>query len=300
MGSRTMGIRSALSSLTTAEARRAAARGLLVLCALGYLITLFVLFARGGELRSWLFTLLIWTLFVYLPLRIVLEAFQSIAPTIRRGLVAETVGRADRYATRSSIILLVEALLQREVVMPRIATPLQRIKSHDGAVAILSHLGRDDSDRHRDATIRCLALIDRWIIELAASARSPAPPPIQTRWADLRALIALAAVGKVLLAAYADRTDTPLRIPTLGDRDPGDYLDTCLDFSDELALEVDPIPWTEPSLALSVDSATFEHLRRTWSAFASTEPPALEARMAFLNELFSETDGVRSARSTVG
>jgi hypothetical protein len=82
-------------------------------------------------------------------------------------------------------------------------------------------------------------------------------------------------------------------IPELDDRRPGDYLDTCLDYCDELALEVDPDPWTEPSLRLSHDSAGLETLRRTWMTFASTEPPALEARTAFLAEFFPQATGVR-------
>ncbi len=288
-----MGIRFALSTLSTSEARQSAGRWLLFLCAVGYVVTLWVLFILGRGLGGWLFTLLIWVLIIYIPLRILLEAFQSIAPRIRGGLVTQTAGRADRYATRPSISLLVEAMLQREVVMPRIATPLQRVKAHDGAVAILARLGSQGLDDHREAIRRCLTMIDRWIIDLASAARSSAPPPIQARWADLRALISLAASTKILLAAYEDRAGRACVIPGLADRQAGAYLDTCLDYCDELALEVDPDPWTELPLGFSLESATLETLLHTWMAFASTEPPALEARAAFLQEFFPQTTVVR-------
>ncbi len=288
-----MGLRFALSTLTTSEARQSVGRWLLFLCAVGYVATLWVLFIRGRGLGGWLFTLLAWVLFVYLPLRILLEAFQSIAPRIRGRLVTQTTGRADRYATRPSISLLVEAMLQREVVMPRIATPLQRVKAHDGAVAILSRLGSQGLDDHREALTRCLTMIDRWIIDLASAARSPAPPPIQARWADLRALIALAALVKILLAAYEDRAGRACVIPEVADRQVGAYLEACLDYCDELALEVDPDPWTELPLGLSLESATLEALLHSWMAFASTESPALEARAAFLQEFFPRITVVR-------
>lgn len=276
-----MGIRFALSNLTRADARQSAARWLLLLCAFGYGLTLSVLFARGGGLRDWLFALFAWGLFVYLPLRILLEAFQSIAPRIRRSLVAQTLGQPRRYAMRPSVELLVDRMLDREVVMPRIATPLQRMKAHDGAVAVLLRLGREDLASHRGATIRCLAVIDRWVAELGADTSGP----IQARWASLRALAALAALTRILLAAYHDRAGAPLTVPNLQDRSLEAYLDACLDYCDELALKVDALPWTEPPLELPPQAATSEVVRGAWSTFAQTEPPAVEARDAFLTAL---------------
>jgi len=276
-----MGIRFALSNLIKADVRQSAARWLLLLCVFGYGITLSVLFARGSGLRGWLFALFTWSLFVYLPLRILLEAFQSIAPRIRQRLVAQTVGHPDRYATRPSIELLVDRMLEHEVLMPRISTPHQRMKAHDGAVGVLLRVGRKDIASHREATARCLAVIDRWMEDLTADAAQP----IQARWANLRALAALAAVGKILLAAYRDRAGAPLVIPHLQPRSLEAYLDACLDYCDELALKIDALPWTEPSLELAPRDATSDVVRRTWVTFAQTEPPALEAREAFLNAL---------------
>ncbi len=287
-----MGIRFALSTLTHAEARQRAARWLLAVCVVGYVVTLSVLFARGDDLRGWLFILLAWALFVYIPLRIVLEAFQTIAPRIRSTLVAETAGQPDRYASRSSIELLVDGMLDHAVVMPRIAKPLQRGKARDGAVAVLRQLGREDLAQHQEALTRTLATLDQWVADLAASMRGDAAIPIQARWADLRALIALAVLAKAVLAAYQDRAGAPLAVPGLQDRALAAYLDACLDYCDELALKVEALPWTEAPLGLPAGETT-EDVRRTWKAFAETEPPALAARDAFVRAILSRPTAAR-------
>lgn len=284
-----MGIRFVLSNLTRSDARQSAARWLLLLCALGYGLTLWVLFARGTGLRGWLSPLFFWALFIYLPLWILLQAFQTIAPRIRQHLVAQTVGHPRRYATRASIELLIDGMFAREIVMPRIATPLERVKAHDGTVAVLLRLGRDD-DLHllRDTVTRGLAVIDRWVADLVAASRD-ASQPIQARWADVRALIALAALLKTCVAAYYDRAGAPLTVPGLQGSSLDAYLDACLDYSDELALKVDPRPWNEPALGLPIVEGIGEEVRRTWMAFAQTEPPALETRDAFLTAFLPPT-----------
>ncbi len=124
-------------------------------------------------------------------------------------------------------------------------------------------------------------MIDRWVRDLAADTSGP----IQDRWASLRALTALAALTRILVAAYQDRAGAPLTIPTLQDRSLETYLDTCLDYCDELALKVDPLPWTEPPLELPPQAVTSEDVRGAWGTFAQTEPPAVEARDAFLTAL---------------
>ncbi len=280
-----MSIRFALSNLTKLETRQMAARWLLFLCAVGYLVTLSVLFATGVGLRGWLFTLFAWGLFVYLPLRILLETFQTIGPQIRRRLLAQTAVQPTRYATRASIELMVDGMLDREVVLPRIAKPVQRSKAQEGAVAVLLRVGRGDLARHRDAVLHCLAAVDRWITSVAGWARGGASENIQARWADLRALVAFVAMTKTLLATYRDRRGEAVSEVGTGPRNLDEYLDTCLDYCDELALKVDAIPWSEPPLDLSISVETREALRRTWMTFCETEAPALDARETFLTAL---------------
>src|SRR2546426_2559134 len=83
-----MTLRRLLSNLGDAEARRRAARTLAVLCAIGYALTIVVMAGSGAGLRRWFFALLVWGALIYTPLHILLEAFQTIAPTIRQRLIA--------------------------------------------------------------------------------------------------------------------------------------------------------------------------------------------------------------------
>ncbi len=282
-----MSVRFALSNLTKLEARLLVARWLLIFCIVGYLLTLSVLFATGVGLRRWFFVLFAWCVFVYLPLRILLETFQTIAPGIRRGLVAQAAGQSDRYATRASVELMVDAIFDREVVMPRIAKPVQSTKAQEGAVVVLLRVARGDLARHREAVLHCLAAIDNWIAQVALSSRGRAAEAIQARWADLRALIAFTALTKTLLAAFRDRGGELLSVPKVDNLDH--YLDACLDHCDELALQVDPVSWTEPPLGLPIAVEDSAELRRAWTAFCETESPALEARETFLATLLPST-----------
>ncbi|MGH2399504.1 MAG: hypothetical protein ACRDF6_06630, partial [bacterium] len=118
-----MDLRLILSRLASAETRAAAGRGLAIVCAIGFVLTVIVLVAAGGRADQWFFILLVWALFVYVPLRILLEAAQTLAPGLRRRLVAHASTQSERYASRSGIELMVDGLFEREVVMPRITTP---------------------------------------------------------------------------------------------------------------------------------------------------------------------------------
>ncbi len=283
-----MSLRFALSNLTKSEARQTVARWLIVLCAAGYLFTLSVMFATGGGLRRWFGALLVWALIFYLPLRILLETFQTLGPRLRRNLVSQVAGLPSRYANRASVELIVDGLFEREIVMPRIAKPVQTAKAKEGAVAVLLRVGQGDVVHFREAVVRCLATVDRWVAEIAEWSARAVPDNIQARWADLRALVSLTAQTKTLIAAYRDRSSESFAIPRLDGGSVGRYLDACLDYCDDLALKVDAQPWTEPPLGLMITPEVGEEMRRAWVRFCETASPALEAREAFVNVLLPQ------------
>jgi len=289
-----MDLRLLVSTLADARTRGAAGRALAVVTALGVLLTMAVLLASGRGLHRWFFVLLVWALFVYVPLRILLEAAGTLGPALRRRLAAAAAARADRYGTRPQIELMVDGLLDRHVVMPRIATPIQAEKARDGAVAVLVLAGSDDAGLHRAAGT-CLAVVDRWVTTLGRRAVEE-HQSIQDRWGEVRALAAMAAMTQVLLAAYTDRTATPFDLADGQIGDPDAFLEACLAYCDDLALEVDVGPWPEPPLALPLPQGQSEEIRTAWTRFVETGPPALEARTKFVTVLF--TPSSRSGRST--
>jgi hypothetical protein len=273
-------VRLALSTLASPAARTAAARWLLAVCAFGYVLTLTIMVALGGGTQRWFFALLAWGLFVYVPLRILLEAFQTIAPALRRTLVDQSSHRADRYDTRTTIELMVETLYEGSVTMPRIATPVQGVRTRAGAVAILLRVRRQDSAPLAVVLTRCLATVDVWVRDLGTAAGREASGNIQIRWAGVRAVVGLAALTKVLIAAAADRGEPPF-VTTLDPRLANEYLDACLDYCDDLALQVEALPWTAPALDLEVPAETVTAVRERWREYCNIEPPAVEARRAF-------------------
>jgi hypothetical protein len=267
--------------LASPLARQTAARWLLATCLLGYAVTMAVMSARGTGLQRWFFALLAWALFVYIPGRILLEAFQTIAPEMRRTLMDQAATRADRYRSRASIELMVEGFYDRTVLLPRIATPVQSEKAKAGAGAILVHTGRKESARLAMTVTRCLAATDTWVRELGGWAGREAAGNIQIRWAGVRAVIALAAVTKVLMAAAADRGEAPFMIP-LDPNAAAEHLDAALDYCDDLALQVDVVPWQQPALVLPVSPEVRMAVRTRWMRFCDTPSPAVESRAAFV------------------
>lgn len=273
--------RLALSALASPAARQSAARWLLAACLVGYIVTLAVMAARGTGPQRWFFPLLAWALFVYLPLRILLETAQTLAPAVRRTLTDEAAQRADRYTARGPLELLVDRFYGRHVVMPRIATPLQGIRARAAAVAVFLRLSRRDAVSLPVVLTRCLAALDVWVHALGIQAAREGSGNIQLRWAGVRAVIALAALTKILLAAAEDRREPPFAAdlpPSLAD----DYLDACLDYCDDLALQVEVVPWTEPPLDLGVPPEIVTAVRERWTQYCEIDPPAVDARTAFV------------------
>src|SRR5207244_2410648 len=90
-------------------------------------------------------------------------AIQTLAPAMRQRLIAQTATRPDRYASRAAIELVVDGLLGRSVIMPRIATPVQQAKAREGAVAVLERVGGRSADIAA-AALHGLAAVERWAI----------------------------------------------------------------------------------------------------------------------------------------
>lgn len=273
-----MGLRLTITKLASPGTRAAAARALAVLTAVGFVLTMLIIVAAGNAAEQWFFVLLVWVALVYLPLRILLEAAHTFAPALRRALAAQASEQPGRHATRADVELMVEQLFERAVVMPRIATPVHADKAKAGAVALLVQAG--DETGWRRATRGCLGAVDRWVTWLGQWAAQEGAS-IQARWGEVRALAALAAMTRVLLAAEKDRGGQPWGEGDASVPDTAEFLDTCLDYCDDLALQVEVAPWSWPPLGLPLPQESADELRSTWRTFVETTPPALEARAAF-------------------
>ncbi len=273
-------LRRLLSLLTDAGSRQTTARALGAVCVVGYLVTLGMMAASDAGLRRWFFALLVWAVVVYIPLRIVLEAIYSLAPALRSKLIAQTVTRSDRYASRGTIELVVDGLIADAVVMPRIATPAQHGKVKDGAVAILLRVREDGDAAVARAAQRCLATVERSVTQNASWSADQAAHNIQVRWATVRALAALAGMTRVLIGAFEDRSGQTFSAGSLDSARAIAYLEACLDFCDQLALEVDVAPWTEAALQLDIAPGLRDRIWEAWKTYADIPSPALEARQA--------------------
>jgi len=272
-----------LSTLTDAGSRQTTARALGVICVVGYLVTLGAMAASGAGLRRWFFALLVWVVVVYIPLRIVLEAIYSLAPALRTKLIAQTVTRSDRYASRGTIELVVDGLIAESVVLPRIATPVQHGKVKDGAVAILMRAREDGDAAVARAAQRCLAAVERWVVTQSATwSAAQTAHNIQARWATVRALAALAGMTRVLIAAFEDQSGQKFSAGPVDGARAIAYLEACLDFCDQLALEVDVAPWTESALPLDIAPALRDRIWEAWKTYADIPSPALGARQAMV------------------
>ncbi len=276
-----------LSTLTDAGSRQTTARALGVICIIGYMVTLGAMASSGAGLRRWFFALLVWVVVVYIPLRIVLEAIYSLAPALRTKLIAQTVTRSDRYASRGSIELVVDGLIAESVVMPRIATPAQSGKVKDGAVAILMRAREDGDAAVARAAQRCLAAVERWVTQSASWSAAQAAHNIQARWATVRALAALAGMTRVLIAAFEDQSGQKFSAGPVDSARASAYLEACLDFCDQQALEVDVAPWTESALHLDIAPGLRDRIWEAWKTYADIPSPALGARQAMVEAVLT-------------
>lgn len=278
-----MGIRFWLSRLGEARHRRTATRWLLTLALGGFGLTMLVLIATGRGTGRWFFALAVWLALIFIPLWLVTQVFQTLGPTLRRRLSAGLAGREDRYRRPSTVTLIVEDLLERQVVMPRIATPVAAQKARDAAVALVVRANRqgDVLETLRGSLTRCLVGVEAWARDVGGWAAAAAPENIQARWGTVRALAALAALSKTLVAVYEDRAGGGVG-PHLDGRSLHLFLDNTLDFCDDLALQVEVPAWEEPPLDLPPDPAVPAQIRQAWQHYADTPEPAPTALEAFL------------------
>lgn len=276
-----------LARLADPSARATAARWLLAGCALGFAITLVGLALTHQAGARWLFALVVWSTLVYLPLRLLMEAVGSLAPGLRRAVAARVAADPDRYRRPAWRELMVGDLYAREVVLPRIAHPVQARQIREAAVEIIGRaMGRPEPRAAvRDVIRGLVAAIGHAGPALSARATGAAAAPIQARWEDARALGALAGLARLLAAAHTDQWDVPPEIPELGGRALSVYLEAAVDYCDEAALEVEAVPWTEPSLSSSEDAADAGTVWARWTAFVAAGSPAPRALAALLEVL---------------
>lgn len=270
-----------LSRLGEGRTRRAATRWLFLAAFAGFGITLLFFMATGRGTGRWFFLLVVWIGLIFLPLWLLTQAFQSIGPALRRALAAGLVGQGDRYRHPSNVTLVVEDLFDRVVVMPRISTPEQGSQAREAAAALVTRAARHGASGGLARALRnCLATLEGWTRELSRWAAADAAENIQARWAEVRALAALAALAKTLLAVSQDQGRRAL--PPVGPAGDPDqvhaFLDAVLDYCDELALQVEVLPWTELPLGLTASVS----VREPWQRYVETPPPAPSALEAFL------------------
>ncbi|MDQ7849117.1 MAG: hypothetical protein RB148_02420 [Armatimonadota bacterium] len=258
-------------------------RRLAALSLAGFALTMLFLAATGRGTEGWFFVLVVWMVLVFVPLWLVVAAFESIGPALRGRAAQRLRTRQEGYGSASEASVLVEDVFAREVVMPRIATPLQVKRAQEAAVALLLLARRHPlrQEALQRALDRCLGCLEAWTRDLGGWAATSAAGDIQGRWAAVRALSALAALSRVLVALCEDRSGRSW--PGPGGSTSRAFLDAILDYCDELALQVDVVPWAEPPLRLNTDPQYVEQLRRAWQGYASAPQPSPAALQAFLS-----------------
>ncbi len=278
-----------LSHLADADARKAAARWLFALCAIGFAASLAGLVALGYGLERWVFVLLVWAVLVFVPLRILIESLQTVGAGMRRTVAGRVAADPRRYDDPALLPVVVRALFDRAVILPRICRPQHAQQVREAAAAIIGRTaGRADAAEGLRGAIRTLlAAAAQEAAAVSATATGSAAENIQARWEGARALGALGGLVRLLAAAHADRWGVGPAVPELGGRDLNEYLDGVLDYCDEAALQVDALPWTEPPLASGVPAAEVEEIRITWRAFLAAGTPAPRALAAFVNTMLS-------------
>ncbi len=286
-----MSVRFWLSRLGEERARRAATRWILLASLAGFAITLLLFIATGRGTGQWFFLLVVWIGLVFLPLWLLTQAFQSLGPALRRGLTGAATARADRYRGPSTVTLVVEHLFDRHVLMPRIATPELAVKAREAAAVIVMRTGRGAATSVGAPLTSCLAEVNAWTRSLSRWAATDAGEHIQARWAEVRALAALAALTKTLLAVSEDQRLSPGGVlqgtnPIPGVEGAGvvhTFLDAVLDHCDRLALEVEAPPWVDPFSGLfEALPRPGDSLRGLWQRYIETPPPAPSALEAFV------------------
>jgi hypothetical protein len=273
-----------LSSLADPETRRSAGRWLLAVCATGFIASLAVLAGLGFGLDRWIFLLLIWTVVIFMPLRILIESAETLGTGARRALARRMAADPRRYEHPSYMPIIIRDLATSTVTLPRICHPRHGRSASEAAVAIISHANRGPvpQDHVLEAIRHLLAATAHEASMVSGSATGAAAQSIQARWEGARALGALGALVTLLSASYTDRWGTLPRIPELGGRRLDAFLAAAMDYSDEAALEVDALPWIEPPLDPTLPAAMLTEIHQAWHAFLAAGLPAPRALQAFV------------------
>jgi len=253
-------------------------------CTLGFVASLAALTILGYGADRWFFVLIVWAVFVFIPLRIGIEALQTVGLRIRQATVDQIAADPRRYERPELLPFLVQHFFVRHSTMPRIAKPAHAHKAREAAAAIVGRAGSGGgAARVIAGVIRAtLAAAELEAVALSASASGPDAGDIQSRWEGARALGALGALIQMLAAAHRDRWGALPPLPELGGRELADYIEAAMDFCDEAALKVDALPWTEPLLRASPHAAGAETVRGTWRAFVNAGTPSPRALQGFL------------------
>ncbi|MDR5702607.1 MAG: hypothetical protein QN198_03290 [Armatimonadota bacterium] len=283
-----------LAQLAAPEARKAARRWLLGATLSGIALTLLVLATLEMLAERWFIAAIAWIILVYLPLQILLEAAGSWGSQLKRSLVEEVRKRADRYHSPGSLPLLVEWLFERDILMPRIATPEISEKAKTAAVRILRRAVQTENPPetlHRAAAL-CAGVVNRWTEHLAleVSVAPGAAQSIQATWSGTRALAALAALAGVLIGAYEDMTRKKFTLSDLDGEQTRTFLNDCMDYCDQVAFHLEGPPW-EPPLPLqrateALREETALALTAAWQEYmAKTGPPSQRSLEQFVQTL---------------
>jgi hypothetical protein len=282
-----------LSQLADRDTRTAAGWWLLAFCAAGFAVTLGILVWRGAGLDRWVFVLLVWGVLVFVPLRIALESMQTLGVGMRHAVAGRVSANPRRYDDPIMLPVTVRALAERDALLPRICLPQHARQAREAATALVARTGTGAAaaSRHRRAIAALVAATADEAAALSASATGSAADNIQARWDAARALGALGALVRILVAAYTDRWGVPPAVPELAGRDLREYLDALLDYCDEAALQVDALPWTEPPLDAEASHERLEEVRQTWRAFLAAGLPAPRALEAFVSTVLADAEG---------
>lgn len=277
-------IRLLLGRFADDASRRALARWLLIACGLGFAASIAALAILGYGTDRWMFVLVVWAVFLYIPLRIAIETLQTVGLRLRDAAMEQITSDPRRYERPEVLAVLLEHLFIRHATLPRIAKPGHGQKAREAAAAILRRAGSTDgaAERLRAVIRAALAAAEVEAVALSASASGPRADDIQSRWEGARTLGALGVLIQVLVAVYQDRWSGLPSIPELDGRVLTDYMEAVLDYCDEAALNVDALPWTEPLLRSSPRAADAEQIRASWRAFVAAGTPSPRALQSFL------------------
>jgi hypothetical protein len=254
-----------LDALQTPEGRTQAGRTLMWICLGAFLLT-----GMTWGWHRWFFAAMFWFGAVFVPLRVLIEVY---APRGRR--VAVAYRKSLPAVTARNLPLVARALLDRDVLMPRIVTPPQAAKVPEAVASIGRRALADPrgAGTIRDGAVRLAAVVDGGMVEMTLPDWTVADGQnIQARWAGIRALSTIAAASRVLVALYEETTRAPFHGPGVDGQRLRAYLDDALAYLDEAAVEPDLRPFRGTPLGLWTPHAT--SLRHAWSEFLEAPSPA--------------------------